>query len=76
MKFPEETLKRMIEIVKKYQDDKLLDKLKQIQLFSDDSEKNRWFGYFQRIGEEKGYWTLGTIIGFVKTEKRRREHAL
>ena len=63
----------MIKIVEKHQDHKLLDKLKQIQLLDDDFKKNQWFGYYQRIGEEKGYWTLEVIIKSVTLEKNTSE---
>ena len=73
MKFPEKTLKWMIEIVEKHQDDKFLGKLKQTQLLDDDFKRNRWFGYYQRIGEEKGYWTLRDIIKSVGFEKENEK---
>ena len=33
---------------------------------------NRWFGYYQRVGEERGYWTLDEVRDLVRREVASR----
>jgi len=47
----------------------LLYKLKQIVSITDVNKKNRWFGYYQRYGEQLNAWDLTYIINMVRDEK-------
>lgn len=70
-KFPQKTLEKMIQISKSNNDNLLTLKLVEINSFDNNFKKNRWFGYYQRVGEEKGYWKLEEITSSVIEEKRR-----
>ncbi len=66
----------MIEIVRANmkltdKEDRLFYSLSHIEkLVKADIEKaNRWFGYYQKVGEDKGFWTLKDVIQWVKDEK-------
>jgi len=47
----------------------LLPKLLEMKDFTDDDKFNRWFGYYQRVGEELGLWALDEVIQWVREEK-------
>lgn len=69
--FPEDTLKWMIE--KSTSEPIMIDAL---NVTMDNYKKgligkaNRWFGYYQRIGEEMMLWTLKDIINKVREEMK------
>lgn len=73
LKFPQKTLEKMIQISKNNNDNLLTLKLTKINSFDNNFKKNRWFGYYQRVGEEKGYWKLEEITISVIEEKRRKK---
>ena len=73
LKFPQKTLEKMIRISKNNNDNLLTLKLVEIKSFDKNFKKNRWFGYYQRVGEEKGYWKLEEIISSVIEERRIEE---
>lgn len=73
LKFPQKTLEKMIGISKNKNDRLLTLKLVEINSFDNNFKKNRWFGYYQRVGEEKGYWKLEEITISVIEEKRRKK---
>ena len=73
LKFPQKTLEKMIRISKNNNDSLLTSKFVEIKSFDNNFKKNRWFGYYQRVGEEKGYWKLEEITSSVIEEKRRKE---
>ena len=73
LKFPQKTLEKMIRISKNNNDRLLTLKLVEINSFDNNFKKNRWFGYYQRVGEEKGYWKLEEITSSVIEEKRRKK---
>lgn len=69
--FPIKTLKIMTKIAEK--DPILFPKLVEIMGLDSVYKKNRWFGYYQRVGEECGYWSLQDVINWVITEKNNSE---
>lgn len=84
--FPEKTLDWMIKKVENciptgpsYDEsdfthyEHLLFKLRQIKSFKDEDKKNRWFGYYQKLGEEYRIWDLDNIIKNVRYERWGRE---
>lgn len=74
--FPHTTINHMIDIVRKNQyNDELLGKLRHIEFLetTDINKANRWFGYYQRVGEELGYWTLDDVIKWVREEKEEKK---
>ena len=36
-------------------------------------KKNRWFGYYQKVGEDRGYWTLDEIINLTRKERDNKK---
>jgi len=54
----------------------LYEKLIQIKAFKDEGKKNRWFGYYQSVGEKIGLWTLDQIKEMVSTEKQPSKFSL
>jgi hypothetical protein len=63
-------INEMLKIVRYFNDFKLESKFIELMNFKDDIyKKNRWFGYYQCKGEEKGYWTLEEIIEMVRKSK-------
>lgn len=69
-KFPVETLGYMLERSAPDKDDyNLFDKLAEISRMKDINKMNRWFGYYQRVGEEHLNWTLDDIIDKVREER-------
>ena len=65
--FPIKTLEWMIDTVIKgsYIHGKLLEIMK----LGDYNKMNRWFGYYQKHGENMKYWTLDEIIVKVRNER-------
>lgn len=49
--------------------ERIASKMKEMQGFSDADKFNRWFGYYQRAGEELHLWTLDEVIGWVREER-------
>jgi hypothetical protein len=50
----------------------LASKLLEMRNFIDNDKFNRWFGYYQRVGEEMWLWTLEDIIAWVREERQER----
>jgi len=70
MIFPAFTLNKMIEIANaSHQHQELVNKLLEIATLEDNNKMNRWFGYYQKVGEDLGLWTLDQIIQLVRNEK-------
>jgi hypothetical protein len=59
----------ILPMIEQWWDDELKSKFIEIMGFTDIYKKNRWFGYYQRVGEEKGYFTLDYIIELVRKYK-------
>lgn len=70
--FPALTLHRMIVIANEHRDTSLYAKLVEILALGDPYKQNRWMGYYQRVGEEKGYWSLDDVISWVRDEKQKK----
>jgi hypothetical protein len=70
MPFPIRTLQIMIVKAHFHNDQHLYHKLREILGLSDLFKQNRWFGYYQHLGEQRGYWTLDEIIELVSQEKQ------
>jgi len=76
--FPNKTLDWMIMRLSstkrdgsKYGEDvyNLLGKLKKIKYLPNIHKRNRWFGYYQRVGEEKRFWTFDEVIEKLRAER-------
>jgi len=74
--FPEKTLQIMINTCRvscnnssNCLNEHLYDKLKEIETMTDINKKNRWFGYYQKVGECYELWTLEQIIELVRKER-------
>lgn len=71
--FPYKTLDWMIELtknklkIKVYNDLHL--KLIYIKKMTDINKMNRWFGYYQKVGQDLEFWTLDEIIKKVREER-------
>lgn len=68
--FPKETILFMLNHVIEYNDLELNSKINMTLSFQEEDKQNRWFGWIQRYGEEKGYWTLEEIINLVRSERK------
>lgn len=69
---PLKTLDKMIAIVKQQNDPPLLAKLEEIKTLNDSDKMNRWFGFYQCIGQGMGYWSLEDVIKWVREEKTQQ----
>ena len=73
MKFPIKTLEKMIGLCQcnllHYGVVNLKDKLQEITKLNNIDKQNRWFGYYQHVGEVLGLWTLEEISQWVRDEK-------
>ena len=58
----------MIQVAGEQQDYFLESKLLEIKGFTDESKKNRWFGYFQKEGEDRQFWSLNLIEIMIRNE--------
>jgi len=68
--FPQKTYEKMIKILKKDMFAKYIyKKFTEIANLSNIDKKNRWFGYYQRVGEEIGLWTLQEVRDWVREER-------
>jgi hypothetical protein len=69
MIFPAFTLNKMIAIANLNHAHSLTNKLLEISVLDDINKMNRWFGYYQKVGEDLGLWTLEDVINWVRREK-------
>lgn len=69
--FPIKTLHKMIAIAeaKKYCNLEFIAKLHEILTLNDVDKMNRWFGYYQAMGEYLKLWNLQDVITWVREEK-------
>jgi hypothetical protein len=51
----------------------LTNKLLEISVLDDINKMNRWFGYYQKVGEDLGLWTLEDVINWVRREKEIKQ---
>lgn len=71
--FPFNTLDAMIRMtIGNDKVDDIRKKLEEIKTFVDLGKANRWFGYYQAMGENRGLWTLEMIIDLVRREKDKK----
>ena len=47
----------------------LISKLKEIKDLKNIDKMNRWFGYYQKVGEDMVLWTLEEVKKWVRDEK-------
>ena len=70
-RFPQKTYEKMLEIVRDiyFIDNDFRLRFEEINVLDDDNKKNRWLGYYQRVGEELALWTLEDVKKWVREEK-------
>ena len=61
--FPQKTYKKMLNLVNYALNSgvKFCRKFAEIDNIKDVDKKNRWFGYYQKVGEDIGLWTLEEV---------------
>ncbi len=69
--YPQAVLRWMLARACQHGDKELENNLREGNKYcmTDVGKANRWFGYYQHVGEEHGYWTLEEIIEKVRLEK-------
>lgn len=69
---PIETIRWMIETCEEKGNNYILGKLRITEgYYKREKDKfNRWFGYYQKVGEIDGLWDLSVIVNMVRDEKQ------
>jgi len=69
--FPQKTYEKMLQIIQsRIPRGTIYKKWLEINFLMGKDKKNRWFGYYQKLGEDIGLWTLEEVKKWVRDEKK------